>query len=115
MELATNTARKQSQILKLTYLVAVVIDSLLFVYNTVAFIIVQEKGADCYINENKNFPYTRAMIDDPENFSYASDPKPANVHYEVKTVLLVFGVAFLLNIISDGLKLCIPIDTGCKR
>ena len=55
------------------------------------------------------------MIDDPENFPYASDPEPTNVHYEVKTVLLVFGFAFLLNIISDGLKLCIPIDTGCKR
>ena len=45
------------------------------------------------------------MIDDPENFPYASDPEPSNVHYEVKSVLLIFGMAFLLNIISDGLKL----------
>ena len=58
VELATNQAEKQSRILKLTYLVAVTIDSLLLIYDIVASIIISENGADCYINENKNFPYT---------------------------------------------------------
>ena len=65
----------------MTYLVAVAIDSLLLIYDIIASIIISEKGADCYINENKNFPYTQAMVDDPDKFPYASDPKPYNIHY----------------------------------
>ena len=55
------------------------------------------------------------MVDDPDKFPYASDPEPINVHFEIKTLLTIFGIAFVLNIISDILKLCIPIDTGCRR
>ena len=60
---------------------AVTIDSLLLLYDIVASIIISENGADCYINENKTFPYTQEMVDDPEKFPYASDPKPYNIHY----------------------------------
>ena len=37
------------------------------------------------------------------------------MHYEIKGVMVIFLVAFFLNIISDALKLFIPIDTGSKR
>ena len=55
---------------------AVTIDSLLLIYDIVASIIISQNGAYCYINDNKNFPYTRAMVDDPDKFPYASDPAP---------------------------------------
>ena len=57
------------------------------------------------------------MVNDEneEKFKYAKDPAPVNVHYEVKGVMVIFLVAFVLNIISDALKLFIPIDTGFKR
>ena len=74
-------------------------------------------GNSCWINDNYDWPYTSAMVDDPDEtkFEYAKDPAPINVHYEVKVVMVIFLIAFVLNIVSDALKLFSPIDTGCKR
>ena len=37
------------------------------------------------------------------------------MHNEVKFVLLIFLLAFTINLISDAAKICLKIDTGCKR
>ena len=49
-------------------------------------------GNSCWINDNYNWPYTSAMVndEDEEKFKYAKDPAPTNVHYEVKGVMCIF-------------------------
>ena len=115
VEYATNQAEKRANILKIVYIALVVLDCALIVFNIVAWIVVSENGNACWINDNYNFPYTTAMTEDPDKFGYASDPEPMNVHGMIKTTLVAFGLAFFLNLISDSLKLFIPIDTGFKR
>ena len=115
VEYATNQAERESKILKIVYIALVVLDIILIIYNIIAWVRVSDNGNSCWINDNYDFPYTTKMVEDPDKFGYASDPEPRNVQYEIKTTLLAFGLAFFLNLISDSLKLCIPIDTGFKR
>ena len=99
----------------MTYGILVLADSLLLAYTIVTYVVVIVWGADCFVNDNKNYPYTDAMVEDPDKYDYASDPKPQNVHNEVKTVIIIFLLAISVNLLSDAAKICIRIDTGRKR
>ena len=54
------------------------------------------------------------MVDDPVTYPYASTPEPENVHVEVKIVLHIFFVTFVINLLSDTAKIFMKIDTGFK-
>ena len=99
----------------MTYGILVLIDSLLLTYAIITFVLVIGLGSDCYVNENKDYPYTQEMVDHPKDYDYVSDPVPQNVHNHVRTVLIIFIVAFTINLMSDAAKICIKIDTGFKR
>jgi len=99
----------------MTYIILAFVDALLLAYSIITYIVVVVKGAWCFTNENKDYPYTQEMVDDPETYPYASDPEPRNIHLEVQTVMLIVLGAISINLLSDMAKAFVKIDTGLKR